>query len=308
MSVRIKDPYARALSEILKFDPPPTTAAPATGSPNCLHLFVPSENTQLDFGAGASPGIGMITDAHAHITARSPFTTISLGAPTESQWAGAEAAGLNLYTEGAKHETVEKDVFVTCGADKHERLRGNLDLVVEGKKLEDVGLEVVETYRNTKHETVACAVTEDYQNAHTWNVGDIAKHSFAKNKEEHIGGDSNVTVGGNKHETVLGDEKYVRKGNYGQITKGTSNDVCLGEKSSTVVGASMSLNAGPTLSATVGAVAISITTPVKVTRDHVSMSRTTYKRDKVICKDEDSEVMLGKFTTSIMRAVTFIVK
>lgn len=106
MPVKPIDQYATSITgdEALKFELPPTPAAP-TEDPNLLTMYVPSERTTLELGAGKTPGIRMATDHHAHVTARAPLTTISLGAPG-GEGISDPALGLHVTTEGEKLEHV----------------------------------------------------------------------------------------------------------------------------------------------------------------------------------------------------------
>ena len=81
MPVNPIDPYTNASGGAASFDATPPTPGAPTKDPNLVSLFVPSENTSLDYGSGDPPGVRVATDNHVHFTARTPLTTISLGAP-----------------------------------------------------------------------------------------------------------------------------------------------------------------------------------------------------------------------------------
>lgn len=112
MAVKPIDPYANTLGGDAPAvsATPPTPGAP-TKNPNLLSMFVPSENTSLDFGAGDPAGIRMVTDHHAHLTARTPLTTVSLGAPG-GDGVSDPAAGLQIMSAGEKLEHIAGRVRV----------------------------------------------------------------------------------------------------------------------------------------------------------------------------------------------------
>ncbi len=107
------DPYAEALTgdSALTWEPPPAAAAPMSGEKSLLRFHVPAEQTELDFGSGKTPGIRMATDNHVHMTARTPLTTISLGAPG-GDGISDPALGIQLATDGEKLEHVKGRVRV----------------------------------------------------------------------------------------------------------------------------------------------------------------------------------------------------
>ena len=118
-------------------DMAPLVAGRPAPKDSVLQIFVPAENTTVDYGAGKIPGIRMATDHHVHLTAMSPLTTLSLGAPAGLGVAGA--AGLNLYTAGAKAEEVMKDTNERhhgawsgwCGSTRDEHVTGGWSQVCE---------------------------------------------------------------------------------------------------------------------------------------------------------------------------------
>ena len=76
------DPYTNASGGAASFDATPPTPGAPTKDPNLVSMFVPSENTSLDYGSGDPPGVRVATDNHVHFTARTPLTTISLDGAT----------------------------------------------------------------------------------------------------------------------------------------------------------------------------------------------------------------------------------
>lgn len=300
------DRYNKSVTgdDALKFEPPPAPAAP-TNDPNLMRLYVPSENTELDFGAGKTPGIRMATDRHVHLTARTPATTISLGSPVVGV---TGSAGYNLKTEGGKWEDVKGPVSEWYHAGKLEIVKGPLREIYEGTKLEIVELGVEETYKNTKKETVRFAVTEDYQNAHFYNVGDIAKYTFARDKDEHIAGNWVVDVAGRKLETIQGDHRVKVTGDWASVKAGISNEVFIGAKTSTNVLLYMASNLGGYSTRTIG-VKQEIVAGVSYGKSIMKKETTHISKKDVTVEVTDTETAsLSKCKSKIEQAALYIIK
>ena len=190
----IIDPYVTntgsgaGLTAALSDSPPPAKGG-TEGPGTVLQLYVPAENTILDFGAGTTPGIRMITNTHAHLTAEEPLTTLSLGAAGGSLPAGG-VPGFNLFSNANKKETIL--------ADTHESY--------SGLKEETVGGVWTETSGNAKTETIAGTMTQNLKSEHNLTVGKPADYKYNSHKTEGIGteggGNYILTVNGNKSETV----------------------------------------------------------------------------------------------------------
>jgi len=292
----LADPYADWFTGKDADLPPPVPAAPGTGERTMMRLYVPSEHTEMDLGHGNSePGIRMITDRHVHLTARTPLTTVSLGSPAGPGIAGDP--GYVLRTDANKKETVAGDVTEIYG----------------GKKTETVSLGVEEIYKNTKTETVEFAVTETYKNAHFYNVGDIAKYTFARDKDEHIAGNWLMDVKGHKKETIHGDRSWLNKGKWFSVTVGQVNDVFIGEKNSVSLSTSHTLNIGAAIainsSAAINTSLLKVEhTCVKITRDEVKVDHADIKSATHRADVSTSTAALSKNEASIVNAAIFIVK
>ena len=236
-SDRIIDAYAHDAHGLnaAKFDDSPPPVAPAlVGSPSLLQLYVPSEDTQLDYGAGALPGIRMATDHHVHLTSRDTLTTISLGDPGGSGISKDDPPGISIFTAGAKRETVE--------------------------------LGVEENYKYAKVEVVGASNTQNIFGTHTFGVVKNATYNYEANKTERIVGSASTEVMLNRNETihghsvvtmgsreehVFGEKKWLNKGNVYNFTYGFSHDLFAGEKTSVNLGIMNTLNVGAISSANV---------------------------------------------------------
>ena len=117
MPVKMIDPYTPMAggSDAAQIDgTPPAPAAPTTG-PNLMSVFVPSENTSLDYGSGDPPGVRVATDNHVHLTARSPLTTLSLGSPG-GDGVSVPVSGVQITSQGEKLEHIVQRVRVVYDA------------------------------------------------------------------------------------------------------------------------------------------------------------------------------------------------
>jgi hypothetical protein len=240
--------------EALKFEPPPAPAAP-TNDPNLMRLYVPSENTELDFGAGKTPGIRMATDNHAHLTARAPRTTISLGAPG-GDGIGDPAAGLQLYTEGEKRETIDGPAVEWYKATKMEHVYVGLVEDYACPKDEKVQGRWTETCTDSKQESIhgpwlqQCddAKTETITGTHNLTVGKLATHEFGAGRVERVTGDARIDTSGTKHEKIGADWIVDVEGKRHFSVKGDLTYNVKGVSGSTVDGVTWTVHKGATVS------------------------------------------------------------
>lgn len=229
------DPYIQALGgNVLKWEPPPAAAAPMSGENSVLRLHVPAEQTELDFGAGKTPGIRMATDNHVHMTARTPRTTISLGSPG-GDGIGDAAMGLQVFTAGEKRETVDGSTIEWYKGTKTEHVLVNLAENYDCPKTETVKGIWGETCHSAKTETVEGTVTQNFKAEHNLTVGKQAVHKF-KGKTEVIDGVSFIHVTGKREEHFDSDHKWVHGA--------AANDVYLGERVAMYVGLNSSITVG----------------------------------------------------------------
>jgi hypothetical protein len=132
MPVNPIDPYTNASGGAASFDATPPTPGAPTKDPNLVSLFVPSENTSLDYGSGDPPGVRVATDNHVHFTARTPLTTISLGSPG-GDGIGVPSPGLQISSEGEKLEHIVQRVRVVYDATEDVVIAtGRTHLIADG--------------------------------------------------------------------------------------------------------------------------------------------------------------------------------
>jgi hypothetical protein len=213
-------------------DLPPDPAEPMPGKDAVLQLYAPCDNTMLDLGAGKTPGIRMATENHVHLTARTPRTTISLGAPG-GDGIGDPAKGLQIFTEGEKRETVNKAVVEIYNDKKSESVRSTTE----------------EKYLADKTEIISGLHTQKLFDEHHFGVKKDAVYNFDANKSERIVGDWTVDVMGKKHETIHGDRSWLNKGKWVNVTFGAYNDLHIGEKMTATLAANFTLHMGVSISA-----------------------------------------------------------
>lgn len=185
-------------------DLPPDPAAPMLGADAVLQLYAPKDNTMLDLGAGKRSGIRMVTDAHVHLTARGPRTTISLGAPG-GDGIGDPALGLQIYTAAEKRETIDGATEEWYKDKKTEFVKGQWTARCEASKTEHIVGRWDQTCDDEKTETIAKAVTQSYGATHKLTVEKAATHAFNGGKVEHVTGDMVTEVTQTKRETIHGD-------------------------------------------------------------------------------------------------------
>jgi hypothetical protein len=214
-------------------DLPPDPAAPMPGEDAVLQLYAPKDHTLLDLGAGSTPGIRMATDQHVHLTARGTLTTISLGSAGGAGISKADPEGLQVFTAGEKHETVEKAVVE----------------VYKDTKSETVLSTTEEKYLAAKTEIISGFHTQKLFDEHHFGVKKDAVYDFDANKSERIVGDWKVEVMGKKHETIHGDRSWLSKGKWLNVTIGAYNDLHLGEKLTATFAANVTLHMGASISA-----------------------------------------------------------
>ena len=137
MPTKIIDPYATASSGEghLNYAPTPPAPSAQTKGPNVINIFVPSEHTSLDYGAGKIPGVRVATDNHVHLTARTPLTTVSLGSPG-GDGISVPVSGIQITSQGEKLEHIvqrvrvvydaTEDVVIASGRTHYDRRRRRL--------------------------------------------------------------------------------------------------------------------------------------------------------------------------------------
>jgi hypothetical protein len=202
-------------------DRPPAVAAPSQGGATLMHLYVPSERTEIDYGAGAVPGIRMATDPHVHLTARKTLSTISLGNPGGEGISSGDLPGISIFTAGAKSETIEQ-----C---------------------------VKEYYKNAKSELIKGLHTQTLLDEHYFDVSRNATYKYGANRFEHTVGNKKETIDGESHVEVKGNAKWTYKGPKFTHTWGFSHDIYGGEKLTVFGGLSTAINVGATIAVNLAA-------------------------------------------------------
>jgi hypothetical protein len=272
MATPIKDPYPGFLNANVLTTPAPQPGEPPDGSASLLSIWVPAESSAIDMGAAGGgaddlPGIRIETATHVHMTAVSPLTTISLGAPG-GKLGGDGVGGLSIHTDGDKKEHVVGVVTELYDNTKTETVTLALKETYQNTKDETVTLAVTETYLAKKHETVGGALTEDYQATKTENIkgplavnvtSGSAKYVYAstlettsKARTETVTGSwtAEVTDGDLKFHAT-GDAKVKSEGDYilfhcntKKVTTGMDTGITFGAKNGLVVGMETSTRAG----------------------------------------------------------------
>jgi hypothetical protein len=220
-SAAVNDPPAVEYSA----SPPP--GQPITATQNLVTLYVPADLTMLQMGTaadGPSPGANtsgfrVSTANHAHVTAQTPLTTISLGAPS-GQGLDAGIAGLNLYTQGAKYEHVEGAVTVEHQSTVNETVKDNAS----------------HTYQAALDVTIFKDRTDTIKGM--WNVKCEQKEirdTFQDKHDCRFANSTAVTIG-NKYESVVGNTTSLAIGNKTTFQQGDKTDTTHGDSTATVQG------------------------------------------------------------------------
>ena len=207
-------------------DQAPSVAPAGAGNDTVLQIYVPAENTVLDYGAGAIPGIRMATDHHAHLTAGTPRTTISLGKAAGPSIGGPD--GLNIFTAGAKTEEVTQYTFEHYHAAKQERVDGNWASFCDGSLTRKV----------------VGVVGDDFAKDYGLKVGG--------NYVQQILGDCQVNVTGNCEVKYGGTNKTTYTGSNEDHYLDPKYDYHWGSKFSTFIGVDFSANMGEKMAIYVG--------------------------------------------------------
>ena len=284
------------------------------GTKSVLQLYIPSEHTELDYGAGAVPGIRMVTDHHVHLTARDALTTISLGDPGDPGISIVDPPGLQVFTAGEKRETVE--------------------------------MAVEENYKNTKTEVISGRHTQKLFDEHHFGVRKDATYDYEAHRSGRVVGNDNLevmldrhaTVHGSdhlevtqdKHETIHGDSSWLHKGKLYSVTYGFNHDLFLGEKTAVMAGLSTSINVGVTVALSLGGTfaanmayqrsyvggnkwelvmrtAIAVNNATKITKDKVKVDSATmaYKNVKHELEKGDLALMIRSNSISSSTMMVF---
>jgi hypothetical protein len=199
-----------------------------------LQLYIPAETTVLDFGAGNTPGIRMATDHHAHLTARTPLTIVSLGAPNILPVSALE--GLGIYTAGHKHESIELTT--------EEVYQGSAKLIYYDTKDETVTLPWTEGCRNSKTEIVDGTMAQTFKSEHNLTVGKASVYNYGGPKKESITGDFTRVTDGQRNDTITKDWTINVTGKKNETIGNTVSHLYGLTKHDTYVGAQWAFNLG----------------------------------------------------------------
>jgi hypothetical protein len=286
-----KDPYTGTLNGALSVLIP-VVAAPSTKKRNLVHFFVPAESTSVDFGAGAIPGIRMVTDNHVHLTAKTPLTTLSLGFAAGQGVSGPN--GINFVTDGHKTESVKLNTW--------ETYTGDAILKYLAKKTEDVTSEWTETGHDTKTETVHGLWTQTAQADRTETVIGKQKELYGTYDHVVLGEVTQThmaarteTVAGPLTQTVLGPTSKTHLDVHSTFAYGAKAELFVGAQAMAVVGAQVTSNTGlqatvntggtvtvnAGLSATFNAPATATVNGVNVTYNFINISDTAFDSTNV---------------------------
>ena len=273
-----KDPYTGIINDALSVLIP-VVAAPSTKKRNLVHFFVPAETTSVDFGAGAIPGIRMVTDNHVHLTARTPLTTLSLGLAAGPDVSGPN--GINFVTEGNKTEKVTLKTWETYTQDAV--------LTYSAKKNEDVTGAWVENGHNTKTETVTGAWQQTAQADRTETVIGKQKETYGTYDRVVLGEVTHThlaakteTVAGPLTQTVVGATTNSYLDNHFTFKYGARADIFVGLQAVAIAGAQLTSNTGVQATTNVGATvtlnagaSLTVNSPVTLTKNTVNMTVNT---------------------------------
>ena len=292
-------------------DKAPAVAPAGSGSDTVLQIYVPAENTIIDYGAGAVPGIRMATDHHAHLTAGTPQTTISLGDTAGPGVAGA--AGLNIFTAGAKNEDGVGPTSGTYAA-KAEHVSGNWREECNSAKQERV--------HGSWNQVCDQVMTQSF-GTHSHFVEHDSITKIGGNSTNNIIGDFTIDYGGSHTETVQGQQTTNYMSPKLDFHWGLKSSVFLGIDASLNVAAKESIFVGKTHSASLAInasvklggdfnynVGASVTTnqSLSVSTTLIGKSKTmfTINDDGTVTKAAGVEV--SKAMAKIVNAVTTVVK
>jgi hypothetical protein len=277
--------------------PPPWAPPQSNGDKTVLQLHVPAENTSLEMGAGQIPGIRMESDHHAHISALSPLTTISLG------WAGGKgplgSPGLSIVTDGDKTEVIKgitvetyqgaatvtyhSNVEEHCDASKVERVTGNRSEHTVGGRLDTVNGDWMQTCGQWKTETVTGGVTLDYKSLAS-TIHQDAFESYGASRTVNIASPKNEFVGGTYTQTLLGGLQSTVAGPWFLHHFDTKVDLCAAIQFTGTMGLRMALNES-----------------LDINHSLANFSKTSFDLAK-------SDSKLGRSLNSIYDAITHIFK
>ena len=250
-------------------DQPPSVPPAGAKTDTVLQIYVPAENTLIDCGAGALPGIRMETDHHVHMTARGgKLTTLSLGDPGGPGIDGA--AGINIITDGDKNETVVGktselyggDAAISYNSRKSETVIGDWDETCQ-KKSEHLHGPWSIVCENAKDETVHGTVTQDYRSEQNVIVGKPSDFKYKSHKTEHVDGDLILGVDGRVVYTYGSDITTIKTGKTSDIAIDNHTSISTGHKIDAYVGYQISVN---------GKLAVSINETLSLSQNLASAS------------------------------------
>jgi hypothetical protein len=270
-----KDPYTGIINDALSVLIP-LVAAPSTKKRNLVHFFVPAENTSVDFGAGAIPGIRMVTDNHVHLTARTPLTTLSLGLAAGPNVTGPD--GINFMTDGNKTESVKlktwetytQDAVLTYSAKKNEEVTGAWDEKGHNTK--------TETVTGLWQQTAQTDRTEVVIGTHKETYGQYQRVVLGQVTQTHMSGKTETVVGP-MTQTVVGATTNSYLDNHFTFKYGARADVFCGLQAVAIVGAQLTSNTGVQATTNVGATmtvnagpSLTVNSPVTLTKNTINMT------------------------------------
>jgi hypothetical protein len=288
------DPYVEVLEGSLTTAPPePITSE---GKNNLLRITVPADETSLELGAGSRSGIRMTTAKHVELTAKAPWTRISLGEP-----GGYEAvAGINIQTDGEKRELVVGKVEETYQSSKVETVTGAVREVYKDTKHEIVTGKVDHFYASTKHDEVLGDVTESIGGSRAVKIACDEKIEIHGEQKVEVKGARHLKVGSHDYMTTIGTSNQLFIGEKATVNLGTTNTLNAGAlNTSTNIGVNVSTNVGLNKSfvlacklETVIGPSIATTDNIKVTKDNIGAAKTEVKveRTQLSCKSVITEV------------------
>ena len=263
-SQAVQNPYLRAFNVVSGGSPQP--AAPTDNKANLLALFVPGENSMIVMGVASGhsgpaisdPGIRIVTNTHAHITAETPLTTISLGV-SGGELGGDGVEGLSIHSAAEKKEHIVKDVTVTYDQKLDHTVTNKAEYKYGNTLTQEVKLAAVYEYKNTFKSTV----TNDAKYIHestlevsskdrTETVEGQWKATVAKDCKWGIEGALLWDVKGNAEIKGYADSSAWWQGSKAEKTYGATIGLFVGTKNEITVGIMTDTKVGGILETTVG--------------------------------------------------------
>lgn len=297
-NTKSKENLNAALSDL-----PPVANGAADGTASVLQLYVPAEHTTLDLGAGATPGIRMITDTHAHLTALVPLSTLSLGVAGGKLPSGA-TPGINIYTDANKKETIQGETHETYGATKDESVRDVWTETGHNAKTESIAGTVTQNFNSEHNLTVGKPADYRYKCSKTETVGDGGGGDYAVtvhgDKKEHVQNNLEITVGGNATISHLGQVTTLWTGKVSSVAIDNHDNVTTGNKTDYFTGHQCSVNTGTQVSKT-RSLSMSTNESIAVTQNLVNFNLNGYTFSRSIFDDSKSATKLIRSLISIFK-------